>query len=73
VQDAAQLLNLLPKNLREVMLLRVVAGLSADETGSALDMTAGAVRVAQHRALAKLREYASRKWSDAGTGTGRPE
>ena len=30
-------------------------GLSADETAAALSMTAGAVRVAQHRALAKLR------------------
>jgi RNA polymerase sigma-70 factor, ECF subfamily len=32
-----------------------VAGLSAEETGAALGMSPGAVRVAQHRALARLR------------------
>jgi RNA polymerase sigma-70 factor (ECF subfamily) len=32
--------------------------LSAEETGAVLDMTAGAVRVAQHRALARLRVLA---------------
>ncbi len=30
-------------------------GLSADETAEAVGVTPGAVRVAQHRALAKLR------------------
>lgn len=60
VQYASELLDLLPKNLREVMLLRVAAGLSADETGAALGMSAGAVRVAQHRALAKLRKLAEK-------------
>jgi RNA polymerase sigma-70 factor (ECF subfamily) len=38
--------------------LRVLTGLSAQETGSALGMSAGAVRVAQHRALARLRAIA---------------
>ncbi len=60
VEHAAQLLNALPENLREVMLQRVVAGLSSEETGAALGMTAGAVRVAQHRALTKMREHAER-------------
>lgn len=55
VAVAHELLNRLPNNLREIMLLRVAAGLSAEETGAALGMTAGAVRVAQHRALAKMR------------------
>jgi RNA polymerase sigma-70 factor (ECF subfamily) len=45
----------LPEVLREILRLRVVAGLSAEETGRALDMTPGAVRVAQHRALNVLR------------------
>lgn len=58
VESASRLLELLPKNLREVMLLRVATGLTAEETGAALGMTAGAVRVAQHRALAKMRRYA---------------
>ena len=51
-----QLLGSLPERLREVMVLRVGAGLSAEETGAALGMTPGAVRVAQHRALAKMRQ-----------------
>ena len=41
---------------REILTLRVGVGLSAEETAEALGMTAGAVRVAQHRALAKLRK-----------------
>ena len=40
---------------REIILLRVAVGLSAEETGIALGMTPGAVRGAQHRALARLR------------------
>lgn len=52
---AAALLDLLPPAHRELLLLRVVAGLSAEETGAALGMSPGAVRVAQHRALARLR------------------
>jgi len=59
--DAAQaraLLDLLPDTLRELMVLRVAVGLSADETGRALGMSPGAVRVAQHRALQRLRSAA---------------
>jgi RNA polymerase sigma-70 factor, ECF subfamily len=57
-ESAAHLLGSLPKNLREVMLLRVGSGLTAEETGAALGMSAGAVRVAQHRALVKMRAMA---------------
>jgi RNA polymerase sigma-70 factor, ECF subfamily len=35
--------------------LPVVVGLSADETAEAVNSTPGAVRVMQHRALARLR------------------
>jgi RNA polymerase sigma-70 factor (ECF subfamily) len=57
--DAARrLLDRLPPAHRELLLLRVVNGLSADQTGEVLGMTAGAVRVAQHRALARLRKLA---------------
>jgi len=56
---ATALLDRLPPAHRELLLLRVVAGLSAEETGAALDMTPGAVRVAQHRALARLRVLAT--------------
>jgi RNA polymerase sigma-70 factor (ECF subfamily) len=36
-----------------------VVGLSAEETANAVGSTAGAVRVAQHRALARLRRATS--------------
>ena len=49
------LLRELPDNYRQIVLLRVAAGLSADETGQVLGISAGAVRVAQHRALTLLR------------------
>ncbi|WP_062517399.1 RNA polymerase sigma factor [Demequina gelatinilytica] len=50
------LLGRLSERQRDVLLLRVVAGLSGRETAAALDMTEAAVRVAQHRALAALRK-----------------
>jgi RNA polymerase sigma-70 factor (ECF subfamily) len=56
---ARELLDLLPDAQRELLLLRVAAGLSAEETGAVLGMSAGAVRVAQHRALTKLRALAT--------------
>jgi RNA polymerase sigma-70 factor (ECF subfamily) len=52
------LLSTLPENQRELLVLRVAVGMSAEETGRALGMTAGAVRVAQHRAMQKLRATA---------------
>jgi len=57
-QRARALLARLPAHLRELVILRLVTGLSAEETGSVLGMSAGAVRVAQHRALARLRQLA---------------
>ncbi|RWA17642.1 RNA polymerase sigma70 factor [Mycolicibacterium brumae DSM 44177] len=50
-----KLLQILPEKQREILILRVVVGMSAEETAEAVGSTAGAVRVAQHRALAKLR------------------
>ncbi|MEU4542504.1 MULTISPECIES: sigma-70 family RNA polymerase sigma factor [Nonomuraea] len=58
VEQARRLLSRLPDNQRELLLLRVVSGLSAEETGNVLGMSPGAVRVAQHRALARLRQMA---------------
>ncbi len=57
---ARALLDRLPAQAREVLLLRVAAGMSAEETGAALGMTPGAVRVAQHRALGRLRTLADK-------------
>lgn len=55
---ARSLLARLPQPQRELLALRMLTGLSAEETGQALGMSAGAVRVAQHRALARLRTIA---------------
>lgn len=44
---------------RELIVLRVAVGLSAEEVGAVLGMTATAVRVAQSRALNRLRMLAT--------------
>ena len=62
-QRARDLLARLPGHLRELLVLRMVTGLTAEETGDLLGMSAGAVRVAQHRALARLRAIAVRESS----------
>ncbi|GAA4839019.1 hypothetical protein GCM10023201_30500 [Actinomycetospora corticicola] len=54
--EMAALMAELPEKQREVLRLRVVVGLSAEETAEAVGSTAGAVRVAQHRALTRLRQ-----------------
>lgn len=54
------LLGILPEKQREVLVLRLVVGLSAEETADAVGSTPGAVRVAQHRALAKLKDELSK-------------
>ncbi|MGY4653389.1 sigma-70 family RNA polymerase sigma factor [Mycobacterium sp. URHB0021] len=51
----AKLLQVLPEKQREILILRVVVGMSAEETAEAVGSTPGAVRVAQHRALARLK------------------
>ncbi len=55
---AKKLLANLPEHQRELVLLRVAVGLTAEETGQMLGMSPGAVRVAQHRALSRLRALA---------------
>ena len=60
-QRARDLLARLPGHLGELLELRMVTGLTAEETGHVLGMSAGAVRVAQHRALARLRAIAVRE------------
>jgi RNA polymerase sigma-70 factor (ECF subfamily) len=52
---AMSLMRQLPPQQREILTLRVAVGMSTEETAAALGMSAGAVRVAQHRALGKLR------------------
>jgi len=56
-EDAARLraaLRRIPRNDREVLLLRYVAGLSGPEIAAVLNISAGAVRVRLHRALRRL-------------------
>lgn len=71
--EVEDLLNTLSPSAREIIRLRVIVGMSAAETAAVLQSTPGAVRVAQHRALAKLRkeyERRHRTTQDAvGTGT----
>jgi RNA polymerase sigma-70 factor, ECF subfamily len=50
----ALLAHLTPRQ-REVLVLRLAVGLSAEETAQAVRSTPGAVRVTQHRALGRLR------------------
>lgn len=51
-----RLLARLPPQHRRLLLLRVVSGFTAAETGEMLGMSAEAVRVAQHRALGRMRK-----------------
>jgi RNA polymerase sigma-70 factor, ECF subfamily len=60
------LLDLIPEKQREVLVLRAAMGLSAEETAAAIGSSPGAVRVAQHRALIRLRALAAQ-----GAPTGR--
>lgn len=57
----SQLLQTLPEKRREILVLRVVVGLTAEETAVAVGSTAGAVRVSQHRALGQLRRALTRQ------------
>jgi RNA polymerase sigma-70 factor (ECF subfamily) len=50
-----KLLNTLPPRQREILVLRLIVGLSAQETAVAVGLTPAAVRVTQIRALSKLR------------------
>nr|WP_206612358.1 RNA polymerase sigma factor ShbA [Prescottella agglutinans] len=54
-EQARELVESLPPRYREIVVMRLVWGMSAAETADALGTTPGAVRVAQHRALGRLR------------------
>ena len=51
----AGLLQLLTPRQRNVLVLRIAMGLSAEETADELGTSPGAIRVTQHRALNRLR------------------
>jgi RNA polymerase sigma-70 factor (ECF subfamily) len=60
----SELLGHLSELQREIVVLRVAVGLSAEEVGSAVGMTAAAVRVAQSRALSRLRSLAGNVFTE---------
>jgi RNA polymerase sigma-70 factor (ECF subfamily) len=62
-----RLLESVSDRQREILDLRVGMGLSAEETAEALGSTPGAVRVAQHRALNRLRDLLTAKLSAGAT------
>lgn len=55
-REVLGLLDGLPQDQRDVLSLRLVAGLSIEQTAEAMDKSAGAVKQLQRRALLKLRE-----------------
>jgi RNA polymerase sigma-70 factor (ECF subfamily) len=55
-ERTSELLRVLPRRRREILVLRVAVGLTAEETAAVLGTTPGSVRVTQHRALARLRQ-----------------
>ncbi len=55
LQRLTHLLERLTPRQRDVLILRIAVGLSAEETAVAVGSTPGAVRVTQHRALNRLR------------------
>lgn len=59
--EIVDLLTTLSPMSREIVRLRVIVGMSAAETASVLGSTPGAVRVAQFRALKKLRKELHKK------------
>jgi RNA polymerase sigma-70 factor, ECF subfamily len=61
VEELRTLLGKLPEHYREVLVLRLALGLSAVETANAVGSTSGAVRVTQHRALARLRDLIAQR------------
>jgi len=55
-REVLGLLDGLPQDQREVLSLRLVGGLSIEQTAETMDKSAGAVKQLQRRALLKLRE-----------------
>ncbi|KAB3522904.1 sigma-70 family RNA polymerase sigma factor [Corynebacterium sp. zg254] len=66
--DVSKLLDVVSDKAREILTLRIFGGYTAEETADILGMSAGAVRVAQFRALAKLRDHVEARSIDADVG-----
>ncbi|MCX5044779.1 RNA polymerase sigma factor ShbA [Aldersonia sp. NBC_00410] len=59
-REIGTLLGVLSPKDRDILVLRVALGMSSEETAETMDTTPGAIRVAQHRALGKLRAAQAR-------------
>jgi RNA polymerase sigma factor (sigma-70 family) len=64
--DLADALAALPESQREVLLLRVVAGLDVSEVAAVIGRSEGAVKQLQHRALIALRSELPERTSAVG-------
>ena len=60
-QRVRRLCDRLAPDQRDVLLLRLVAGMTLEETATALGKTTGAVKALQHRAAAALRRHLERE------------
>ncbi|WP_257016469.1 sigma-70 family RNA polymerase sigma factor [Rhodococcus sp. ACS1] len=63
------LLATLPAKHREILILRLVVGMTAEETAAAVGSTPGAVRVAQKRAITKLKRTVEEGNASKRTGS----
>jgi RNA polymerase sigma-70 factor (ECF subfamily) len=66
---AMSVLDLLPPDQREVLVLRVIADLTVSETATVVGKTPGAVRVTAHRALRRLAELLPESVTHQTSGT----
>jgi RNA polymerase sigma-70 factor (ECF subfamily) len=66
VERTGGLLRTLTPRQRDILIMRIVLGLSAQETATMVGTTPDAVRVAQHRALNRLRRTVQRTGTRAG-------
>jgi RNA polymerase sigma-70 factor (ECF subfamily) len=67
-----RLLAVLTPRQRDVLVLRIMTGLSAEETAAVVRSTPGAVRVTQHRALNRLRAVVLAGFDGGGTAPAAP-
>ncbi|MBC2639978.1 MULTISPECIES: RNA polymerase sigma factor ShbA [unclassified Rhodococcus (in: high G+C Gram-positive bacteria)] len=53
--EMGELVDTLPVRHQQILFMRIIVGMTAEQTARVLDTTPGAIRVAQHRALSHLR------------------
>ena len=68
-EQALRLLDILPPDQRDVMVLRVIADLTIEQIADVLGKREGAVKALQRRALENLRKKVSRSRTPAGASS----